>query len=85
MQGHRAMMAMPHEDAAAIEQLGEIFGVGAVDDITRYWTQAEMNTQLVQLVGFLPFNLPRGTIFMGDSGSTVLGVSLGALVLGLGT
>jgi UDP-N-acetylmuramyl pentapeptide phosphotransferase/UDP-N-acetylglucosamine-1-phosphate transferase len=31
--------------------------------------------------GFLPFNLPGGTIFMGDSGSTVLGVTLGALAL----
>jgi UDP-N-acetylmuramyl pentapeptide phosphotransferase/UDP-N-acetylglucosamine-1-phosphate transferase len=33
--------------------------------------------------GFLPFNLPGGTIFMGDSGSTVLGVTLGALALHL--
>jgi len=32
------------------------FGLGAIDDITRYWTQAEMNTRLVELVGFVPFN-----------------------------
>jgi UDP-GlcNAc:undecaprenyl-phosphate GlcNAc-1-phosphate transferase len=31
--------------------------------------------------GFLPFNLPSGSIFMGDSGSTVLGLTFGALVL----
>jgi UDP-N-acetylmuramyl pentapeptide phosphotransferase/UDP-N-acetylglucosamine-1-phosphate transferase len=31
--------------------------------------------------GFLPFNLAGGTIFMGDSGSTVLGITLGALAL----
>lgn len=32
------------------------FGLGAIDDITRYWTQAEMNSRLVELTGFVPFN-----------------------------
>ncbi len=31
--------------------------------------------------GFLPFNVPSGSIFMGDTGSTVLGLILGALAL----
>ena len=34
--------------------------------------------------GFLPFNLPRGSIFMGDSGSTAFGLIFGALVLDAG-
>src|SRR5690606_14775386 len=33
------------------------------------------------LAGFLPFNLPRARIFMGDTGSTWLGLTLGALAL----
>ena len=44
-------------------------GVGAVDDITRYWTQAEMNAKLVELSGFLPFNrlftIAVGLAFLG--------------------
>jgi hypothetical protein len=44
-------------------------GVGAVDDLTRYWTQAEMNTQLVALAGYLPFNrlftILIGVAFLG--------------------
>ncbi len=33
--------------------------------------------------GFLPFNLPSGSIFMGDTGSATLGLIFGALVLRL--
>ena len=33
------------------------------------------------VLGFLPFNMIGGSIFMGDAGSTVLGLVLGALVL----
>ncbi len=44
-------------------------GIGAVDDITRYWTQTEMNTRLVELTGFLPFNrvftILLGLAFLG--------------------
>lgn len=32
-------------------------------------------------LGFLPFNLPRARLFMGDVGSTFLGFTLGALAL----
>jgi UDP-GlcNAc:undecaprenyl-phosphate GlcNAc-1-phosphate transferase len=35
-------------------------------------------------VGFLPWNLPSGSIFMGDVGSTTFGFLLGALVLRAG-
>ena len=31
-------------------------GMGAVDDLTRYWTQAEMNNRLVEFSGNLAFN-----------------------------
>jgi ABC-2 type transport system permease protein len=45
------------------------FGLGAIDDITRYWTQAEMNTRLIDLTAFLPFNrifaLALGLAFLG--------------------
>lgn len=34
--------------------------------------------------GFLPFNLPSGSIFIGDAGSTVLGIVIGGLVLAVG-
>src|SRR5690606_28005281 len=33
------------------------------------------------LAGFLPFNLPRASIFMGDAGSTWLGLVLGTFGL----
>ena len=42
----------------------EPVGMGALGEATRYWTQAEMNTRLVELSGNLLFN--RGfTIFLG--------------------
>ena len=44
-------------------------GIGAADDLTRYWTQAEMNSKLIDLAGFLPFNrlftIGLGLAFLG--------------------
>ena len=35
--------------------------------------------------GFLPWNFPSGSIFMGDTGSGMLGLALGALILRVAT
>src|SRR4029079_16939198 len=47
----------------------EPLGSGALQEVTRYWTQAEMNTRLVDLSGLVLFNriwaLVLGLLFLG--------------------
>jgi len=47
----------------------EPLGTGALQEVTRYWTQAEMNTRLVDLSGLILFNriwaVVLGLVFLG--------------------
>jgi len=47
----------------------EPLGSGALDEVTRYWTQAEMNSRLIDLSGIILFNriwaILLGALFLG--------------------
>ena len=49
--------------------------------IQQYFVAAALAMLLGALLGFLCFNFPPATIFMGDSGSLVIGLTLGVLTV----
>ncbi len=49
--------------------------------IQQWFVAASLSLLLGSLIGFLCFNFPPASIFMGDSGSTVIGFILGVLTV----
>jgi UDP-GlcNAc:undecaprenyl-phosphate GlcNAc-1-phosphate transferase len=57
-------------------------GMGAMAVVNHQWVPACIALALAgALLGFLNYNLPPATIFLGDTGSTLIGLLIGALAI----